>query len=72
MAGKYGPGCKYNCSRHCRDGDPCNATTGACDTGCEAGYIGEMCDKGYFYKHWYQILFFLTSQFPGPYISVIV
>lgn len=48
MAGKYGPGCTYNCSRHCRDGDPCNTTTGACDTGCKDGYTGEMCDKGYF------------------------
>lgn len=48
LAGKYGPGCKYDCSTHCRDGAPCNTTTGACDTGCEAGYTGKMCDKGYF------------------------
>lgn len=48
VAGKYGPGCAYNCSRHCRDGDSCNTTTGACDTGCKDGYTGEMCDKGYF------------------------
>lgn len=54
MAGKYGPGCTYYCSRHCRDGAPCNTTTGACDTGCEDGYTGEMCDKGYF-------LVYLTS-----------
>lgn len=24
----------------------CNRTTGRCDTGCKAGYTGELCDAG--------------------------
>nr|XP_034311833.1 receptor-type tyrosine-protein phosphatase epsilon isoform X5 [Crassostrea gigas] len=42
--GKFGPDCVYNCSRHCMGDVTCNRTTGRCDTGCKAGYTGELCD----------------------------
>lgn len=44
--GRFGPDCVYNCSGHCMDDVTCNRTTGRCDTGCKAGYTGELCDTG--------------------------
>lgn len=45
--GWYGVNCKQQCERHCRDGATCNQVTGHCDRGCEAGWTGDMCDKGF-------------------------
>lgn len=44
--GTYGQGCSNNCSGHCLNDAVCNITTGSCDQGCQAGYIGRLCDKG--------------------------
>lgn len=55
MVGKYGLGCIYNCSRYCWNGDFCNIIIGVCDIGCKDGYMGEMCDKGYFLMYFINI-----------------
>lgn len=44
--GSYGPGCVYNCSKACLGDVACNRTTGKCDTGCESGYTGDLCETG--------------------------
>lgn len=43
---KYGPGCVHKCSGMCLGDIACNRTTGKCDTGCEFGYTGELCETG--------------------------
>lgn len=42
--GTYGQGCLNNSSGHCVNAT-CNRTTGSCDKGCKAGYIGTICGK---------------------------
>lgn len=44
--GSYGPGCVHKCSGRCLGDVACNRTTGKCDTGCESGNTGEMCETG--------------------------
>lgn len=44
--GTYGPDCMHNCSGHCLGAVACNRTTGNCDTGCDFGYTGELCETG--------------------------
>lgn len=44
--GSYGPDCVYNCSRNCLGDVACNRRTGKCDTGCDFGYTGELCETG--------------------------
>lgn len=44
--GTYGPGCVHNCSGNCLGAVACNRTTGTCDTGCDFGFTGELCEKG--------------------------
>lgn len=39
----YGPGCLFNCSGNCINGEPCDKKTGHC-TACVDGYIGEQCN----------------------------
>lgn len=39
----YGYGCREKCGR-CRDLNQCFHITGACLTGCDAGYEGSMCN----------------------------
>lgn len=55
--GWYGDNCTKQCLGHCIDGVACNHVTGQCDTGCDAGWTGTMCENGnfalllfYFYK----------------------
>lgn len=40
--GFYGVDCIEKC-RQCRDIDKCHHINGACLTGCEAGYHGDLC-----------------------------
>lgn len=47
--GWYGVNCSQQCSGHCRDGAICNQVTGLCDGGCEVGWTGYLCDKGFTY-----------------------
>lgn len=44
--GTYGPDCVHNCSGNCLGAVACNRTTGTCDTGCDFGYTGELCETG--------------------------
>lgn len=44
--GSYGPDCVHKCSGKCLDDVACNRTTGQCDTGCDIGYTGVMCETG--------------------------
>lgn len=48
--GKYGSGCRENCSENCHFPYSCNKTDGACGTGCKPGYkkplCKESCDAG--------------------------
>lgn len=41
----FGQGCLNNCSGHCRNDATCNRRTGSCDQGCQAGYLGNLCEK---------------------------
>lgn len=36
-----------NCQGHCRNGTTCNHVTGLCDKGCDTGWTGVQCDKGF-------------------------
>lgn len=38
--------CVHKCSGVCFGDVACNRTTGKCDTGCDIGYTGVMCDTG--------------------------
>lgn len=42
----YGQDCVYNCSGNCLGEVACNRTTGKCDTGCDFGYTGDLCETG--------------------------
>nr|XP_022310653.1 receptor-type tyrosine-protein phosphatase alpha-like isoform X2 [Crassostrea virginica] len=33
-----------SCQGHCKDGSPCNKSTGRCDNGCQNHWIGEFCE----------------------------
>lgn len=44
--GTFGPDCVHKCSGVCFGDVACNRTTGKCDTGCDIGYTGVMCDTG--------------------------
>lgn len=44
--GTYGPDCLHKCTGKCLDAVACNRTTGKCDTGCDIGYTGELCETG--------------------------
>lgn len=46
--GWYGENCSRPCVGHCRDGATCNHVNGQCDGGCDAGWAGQLCKKGYF------------------------
>lgn len=37
-----------SCQGHCKDGSPCNKSTGRCDNGCENHWIGEFCEGEHF------------------------
>ncbi|XP_071109762.1 pro-epidermal growth factor-like [Haliotis cracherodii] len=39
---RYGFNCSTPCGQ-CMDGQPCNETTGRCPTGCDAGWMGDIC-----------------------------
>lgn len=45
--GWYGVKCSQQCVGHCRDNNTCNHVTGQCDGGCDAGWTGSFCNKGY-------------------------
>lgn len=38
--------CVYKCNGVCFGDVACNRTTEKCDTGCNIGYTGVMCDTG--------------------------
>lgn len=44
--GWYGLNCTQKCDGHCRDDTACNHMTGMCEGGCDAGWTGNLCDKG--------------------------
>lgn len=44
--GNHGPDCVYKCSAKCLGDVACNRKTGKCDTGCDIGYTGELCETG--------------------------
>lgn len=44
--GTYGPDCMHKCIGKCLDDVACNRTTGTCNTGCDSGYTGELCETG--------------------------
>lgn len=46
-AGYYGLHCKSKCVGHCKDIVACNHTSGLCDNGCDDGWTGTNCNKGY-------------------------
>lgn len=50
--GTYGPDCQHDCSRHCFDGDICDAMDGSCPRGCKTGFkpplCHDLCDIGMF------------------------
>ncbi|XP_046581527.1 prolow-density lipoprotein receptor-related protein 1-like [Haliotis rubra] len=39
---RYGFNCSTPCG-HCMDGQPCNETNGRCPTGCDVGWMGDVC-----------------------------
>ena len=41
----YGEGCDLPCGM-CADSGSCDQVTGVCNTGCQAGFQGEMCTEG--------------------------
>ncbi|GFR77065.1 receptor-type tyrosine-protein phosphatase kappa [Elysia marginata] len=45
--GKFGQNCSQDCSVHCRGQDnACDPGNGRCNSGCEDGYRGDMCENG--------------------------
>lgn len=42
---RYGDGCQRNCG-HCFNMAQCDHVNGTCLQGCEAGFLGQMCDQG--------------------------
>ncbi|XP_078328405.1 uncharacterized protein LOC144623721 isoform X4 [Crassostrea virginica] len=45
--GLYGLKCLQNCSMTCGYPGTCNMMTGHCHGGCQVGWTGAMCEKGY-------------------------
>nr|XP_022305738.1 platelet endothelial aggregation receptor 1-like isoform X1 [Crassostrea virginica] len=45
--GLYGCNCLKNCSMTCGDPGRCDIMTGHCNGGCQVGWTGAMCEKGY-------------------------
>ena len=45
--GFYGSKCLQNCSLTCGDPGRCDIMTGHCNGGCQVGWTGAMCEKGY-------------------------
>ncbi|XP_078330396.1 uncharacterized protein LOC144624464 [Crassostrea virginica] len=45
--GLYGSYCSQNCSMTCGDPGRCDIMTGHCNGGCQVGWTGAMCEKGY-------------------------
>ncbi|XP_078328496.1 uncharacterized protein LOC111112512 [Crassostrea virginica] len=45
--GLYGRYCSQNCSMTCGDPGRCDIMTGHCKVGCQVGWTGVMCEKGY-------------------------
>ncbi|XP_078328494.1 uncharacterized protein LOC144623747 [Crassostrea virginica] len=45
--GLYGRNCLQNCSMTCGDPGRCDIMTGHCNGGCQVGWTGAMCEKGY-------------------------
>nr|XP_022309955.1 uncharacterized protein LOC111115489 [Crassostrea virginica] len=45
--GLYGRNCLQNCSMTCGDPGRCDIMTGHCNGGCQIGWTGAMCEKGY-------------------------
>lgn len=45
--GYYGRECSYTCG-HCLDKNECFHTNGTCLSGCEFGYIGDLCKTSMF------------------------
>ena len=45
--GLYGSNCRQNCSLTCGDPGKCDKMTGHCNGGCQVGWTGAMCEKGY-------------------------
>lgn len=61
----YGLNCSQQCSGHCRYGNTCNHVTGVCDGGCEAGWAGYLCDKGFTYiftSHYFSLRLYIVSH----------
>ncbi|XP_078328062.1 uncharacterized protein LOC111112519 [Crassostrea virginica] len=46
-SGLYGSNCSQNCSMTCGDPGECDMRTGHCNGGCQVGWTGAMCEKGY-------------------------
>nr|XP_022305088.1 N-acetylglucosamine-1-phosphodiester alpha-N-acetylglucosaminidase-like [Crassostrea virginica] len=46
-SGLYGSNCSQNCSMTCGDPGECDMRTGHCDGGCQVGWTGAMCEKGF-------------------------
>lgn len=66
--------CRERCSDFCMNNEPCHHVNGACPSGCQEGYIGELCNdckklKEYFFmlmldiKSIVYINFFFTCIF---------
>ena len=43
--GFYGYKCKKVCSKNCLNNPDCDHIDGSCHDGCQAGYIGKLCNK---------------------------
>ena len=46
--GFFGSDCREHCSMTCGIPGSCDKVTGRCHGGCQAGWTGNICDKGYF------------------------
>ena len=65
LPGYYGYKCAKNCSGHCLNNFVCNYIDGTCNEGCQAGYIGKMCDTC---KRFYFISAFFLIQYSSFYL----
>jgi hypothetical protein len=43
---KHRRDCVFDCG-HCKDGRPCSTENGSCPHGCEDGWTGASCSRGY-------------------------
>ena len=44
LSGFYGNMCGQSCSGHCLNNSVCDHIDGTCRDGCEAGYVGKLCN----------------------------